>query len=40
MVVGEDAICKELDLPLVPNDATLQQTYAKMRKLDLIRMRE
>jgi len=35
-----DAVCKELELPRIPNYATLQRTYTKMRKLDLIRMNE
>ena len=39
-LLATDAVCKELELPHVPNYTTLQRTYAKMRKLDLIRMNE
>jgi hypothetical protein len=39
-LLATDAVCKELELPHIPNYTTLQRTYAKMRKLDLVRMNE
>jgi hypothetical protein len=39
-LLATDAVCKELELPRVPNYSTLQRTYAKMRKFDLVRMNE
>lgn len=39
-LLASDAVCKELELPRVPDHTTLQRTYAKIRKADLMRMNE
>lgn len=39
-LLATDAVRQELELPRVPDHSTLQRTYAKRRKFDLLRRNE
>jgi hypothetical protein len=38
-LLATDQVCKELELPRIPDHTTLQRTYQKLRKLDFDKMK-
>src|SRR4030067_2689797 len=39
-LLATDQVCRELELPRVPDHTTLQRTYKKLRKLDFDKMKD